>query len=218
MLKLKRRRVLAGTAVALVGLALVVIGPALVAAQETQSQEESGRPELTPQACAERAAEANTQRLSAFLDDLVADGVVDQSQADEIERRLRERGASACVGMLLYQPGQAIEAAAELTETEPRDVRRALRDGATLAEYAAQYDAPEEQLIDAVMADSYARAADLVASGELDQAVADELLVTIEERIAVAIHRTHDELPRRWQGARDKLEDVADALSGIFGR
>lgn len=217
MVKLGRRRALTGAAVALAGLALVIVGPTLVGAQETQSQED-GWQELTPQVCAERSADADTPRMSAFLDELVSDGAVDQSQADEIERRLHERGESACVGMILYQPGQMIEAIAETTATQPRDVLRALRDGATPAEYAAQYDVPEAELIEAVMADSHARAAELVASGELDQARADELLVAIEERIAAAIHRTHDELPRRWQGARDELEDVADALNGFFGR
>jgi hypothetical protein len=197
---------------------LLLLGPGLAAAQATPEQTEEGWPELTPQACAERAAGAEAPRMSSFLEELVADGVIDQSQADEIERRLRERGESACVAMILYQPGQAIDATAELTETQARDVRRALRDGATLAAYVARYDVSAAQLIDAIMADSITRAAGLVGSGELTQAQADELLLTIEERVAEAIHQTADDRPRRWPAMREHLGDAAEALSGWFGR
>lgn len=223
MFRLRRRlsRSLAMTAGAVVlgALAVGLIAPSLVAAQESDATPTDGAwSELTAQACTERVDNAEAPRMTDFLEELVADGVIDQSQADEIESRLRERGEDACVGMILYQPGQAINATADATSTEPRDVLRALRDGATLADYAAQYGVSEEQLVDAIMADSEAKAAELVASGELEQARADELLLSIEERVTEGIHNTKEDRARPWRDARERIGDVVNALHSFVNR
>jgi hypothetical protein len=97
-------------------------------------------------------------------------------------------------------------------------VLRALRDDATLADYAAQYEVSAEQLIEAIMADSRTRASELVAGGELDQVHADELLLAIEQRVSEAIYATRDDLSHRRPGLRDRIDDSADALSGLFGQ
>ncbi len=70
---------------------------------------------------------------------------------------------------------------AELTDTTEADVIAAVRDGATLAEFAAEHGVAEDELIDALLAGARERTAEAVTSGDLTQAEADELLARLEE-------------------------------------
>jgi hypothetical protein len=220
----RRPSALAGGAVMLGVLAAALVTPALVAAQSSDgATDDDARPERTVQECVDRVGGWDAPRMTAFLDELVADGVVDQAQADEIERRLRSDAEDRCITRLLFDRGQAIAATADVTDTLESEVMQAMRDGGTLADYAAGHGVSEADLIAAIMAPSAEAAAELVAGGELEQAKADELLAITEERVTEGIHKTADDLPwlRRF-GRHGRISDAVsegtDRLAKLLGR
>jgi len=213
--RLRRRSLtMLGGAAALALVLGALLTTSLVAAQ---SSDDGGRPDLV-QDCVDRATNREAPRMAEFLNELVADGVVDQAQADEIERRLRDDAEDRCIARLLYDRGQAITVTAVATGTLESDVLHAMRDGGTLAGYAAEHGVSETDLIAAIMAPSYETAAILITNGELEQAKADELLAEIEERVSERVNLTKDELPMRQRPIRDALGDGLDRLAKLVGR
>lgn len=139
-------------------------------------------------ASCEAVAEGERPRMTRFIDELMADGVISEEQAAEIRSRLAKAREDACLESMLWHPGDGLQAIAEVTGTTHREVLGALIAGQTAAEYAAEHGVGEDALIAALMAEPEARAAELIEAGELDAQRAEELLDAIEARIAEAIH------------------------------
>jgi hypothetical protein len=170
--------------VAMVVLVALLAVPLVTFAAES---EPGDRPQSVA-GCEERAAESDLPRLNEFLAELVNDNVVSQEQADEIEARAREKGEYRCIAHLLFPKRSAIGATADSTDTNRREVLRALHNGDSLAGYAAEHGVSEADLVAAIMAGPETKAAELVANGELTQEDADELLTTIETYVNELIH------------------------------
>jgi len=216
---LRRPLTLIGGAAALAILSGVLLAPALVTAQSSDDTGDDGGLPETVQDCVDRAVEREAPRMTEFLDELVADGIVDQAQADEIENRLRGAAEDRCIARLLYDRGQAVTATAIATGTLESEVLHAMRNGGTLAGYAAEHGViSKTDLIAAIMTPSHEAAALLVSNGELEQVKADELLAEIEARVAERINLTKDELPRRPTPIRDALGNGVDRLAKLVAQ
>ncbi|HJN93018.1 MAG TPA: hypothetical protein QGF05_09890 [Dehalococcoidia bacterium] len=89
-------------------------------------------------------------------------------------------------------PGKLIGAAAQVIGVEPQDVSDALRNGTSVADYAASQGVSEEALIAGITAESESKLAEAVANGRLTQEEADAKLAEMAERLAEAIHKVPD--------------------------
>jgi hypothetical protein len=185
--------------VSLFGLALasLIAVPLIASAGEPGGESDSSGSSVAE---CDRRANGEHPRAQRFLDELVADGVISADQAAEIDARLSEKHFTACVAHLLFERGNAIRSTASATATEPREVLGALVAGESLSQYAGEHGVDDATLIGAIMASPEAKAAELVAAGEIDQATVDSILAGIESRVTELIQKTDIE-PRR-RGAR----------------
>jgi hypothetical protein len=166
---------------------LALLAVPMVALAQDDEPAPSERSQATPTECAERASTYEFPRMTSFVDDLVADSVVSQEQADEIERRFRDEAGYRCVAHLLFRKPGAIAVTADETGASRREVVRALRDGQSLAGFADAHGIAETDLIAAMTERPNTRAAEFVASGELSQEEADETLAEVERYIVELI-------------------------------
>ena len=190
------------TVAALFGVTLMAVlaVPLLVSADEPVGDRQANPPPDVA-ACLDRVALDDPFRDS-FLDELVTDGVISTEQAAEIDARLDDKHFDGCVARILWERGNAIEATAAATGAAKREVVGALIAGESLSEFANARGVDDETLIAAIMAGPEAKAAELVASGQLSQAEIDRILARIEERVSAGIHVT-DVAPRRFGGVFD---------------
>ena len=101
-------------------------------------------------------------KILEWLDPLVAEGTIDQSQADAVADTL---AASLPGGMYrLHQGVETIREAADFLGLTPQQVVEAMRGGTTLADLAVENGSSAEALIDHLVG---------VVEEHLDQAVAD---------------------------------------------
>lgn len=173
--RIPRRRATLGI---VAGVALLTIG--MLALPALASADEHGQPGSAAE-CAERVAGHDFPRMTRFIDDLVADGVIDTQQALEIEARVREEAEQSCIVRLLLDRGDVIDVTAGLTGTSERQVLRALRQGDSLAGYASEHDVSKQQLSDAIVGRAAAQADALVAGGGLTREQADAALDHLRE-------------------------------------
>jgi hypothetical protein len=159
----------------------------MVALAQDDEPAQTGELPATPTECAERAAAHTFPRMSEFVGDLVTDAVVTQEQADEIEHRFREAAEYRCIAHLLFRKPNAIAVTADETDSSRREVVRALRDGQSLAGFAAAHGVAEADLVAAMMERPHARADEYVAAGELSREDADETLAEVEQYIGELI-------------------------------
>lgn len=158
--------------------------------------------------------------FTSALDELVADGTIDQAQADAVRDAVAEarperdgpfgrgdRGPGADHhrggGLLL-----ALDEASEAIGIDDDDLRDALRDGSTIAEVAEQEGVDVHSVIDAMVAEVSERLDDAVADGRIDAAEAEEHLTEARERITQVVNegfpiRDHD------VEDRDEVDDPA---------
>ncbi len=193
------RRIGAIVAMFAIALGALVLVPVAARAGDPEN-DAPNRPPLTVSVCQERAA-GDHPRMDSFLDELVADQVINAEQADEIEARLEGRHLVQCVARIVFERGTVIEATAEATSTEPREVIGAMVAGQSLADFAAEHGVDESALVVAIMVAPSANASGLVASGAISQETADEALRAIESRVSELIQST-EHRPRRFHGGR----------------
>jgi hypothetical protein len=181
---------------ALFGLALVaLLAIPLAASADEHENDAPNRPPSSVADCEVRS-QGDHPRAQMFLDELVADEVISQEQAAEIELRLGEKHFDGCFARLLYERGNAIHATADVTASEPREVLGALVAGQSFSQYANEHGVDDATLIAAIMAAPEVKAAELVAAGEIDQATVDGVLANIESRVTDMIQKT-DIAPKR---------------------
>lgn len=130
------------------------------------------------------AAPARGQWMTDALASLVANGTINQAQADAVRAALDEarpahdhRGGPGRGG-----PGN-LEAAAGALNMTVDELRAALQGGQNLAEVAQSKGVDPEAVVSALVADKQARIAEKVAAGDITQAEADEKLASLTERI-----------------------------------
>jgi polyhydroxyalkanoate synthesis regulator phasin len=181
-----------GFAILSFGLLAVLVLPSVTAAESAQNDPDATgdlhTAALQQIDCATQATEGDFPRMTEFLGELVADGVISQEQADEIDRRFRELAEYTCLLHQLFPKREAFGVTADITGTHRHEVVRAMIGGGTLAEYAADHGIDEATLIAALMEAPADRAADMVAAGDLSQEEADELLAEVETYIGELIH------------------------------
>ena len=194
---------------ALFGLtALALVAVPIVASADEHDGGDRDRPFRSVSACSDRVDREDPKR-DAFFDELVADNVISGDQAAEIDARMDVWQFDGCVARLLFTRGTAIDATATVSNTERREVLGAIVSGQSLADYASGHAVEADALIDAIMASPTAKAAELVAAGELNQADADRILGKIENRVSSGIHETDIGRDRfndsAWSPAGDQL-------------
>ncbi len=200
-------RIFASLALLAIALTALIAVPIVASAGDVES-DASNRSGLDVATCADRSG-GDHPRMQRFLEELVQDQVISVEQADEIASRLTGKHFNACVARILFERGTAIEATATVTDSERREVLGALVSGKSLSEYAAQHGVDDATLVAAIMAEPAAKAAELVAAGELNQEVADDILGKLEAKVSEVIQMT-DVKPRHFRQLRQSLEDQGE--------
>jgi 3-hydroxyacyl-CoA dehydrogenase len=110
----------------------------------------------------------------------------------------------------------AIQAAAEVTGLEPREIASILRDDMTLAEIVEANGGDVQTVIDQALAAATERLNEAVSNERITQERADEMLANLEPLITEAIN---DGFPSRiglprlvWNGERILAQAVSDAI------
>ena len=183
------KRFLAGTAItaALVGgsVAIATVSPLGIAAArnapEAQTAEPAGRRMV----------------LQGVLDELVAEGVITQDQADTIRERVRERireyrGDRGGEGRARFREAmeQTVATAASTLGMEPADLVAELRAGKSLRQVAEEQGVDPAALEQAVVDDIVARIDAAVAEGHLDAERAEQAKAKVPDRVARLMDRT----------------------------
>ncbi len=170
------RNGLAGVAIgtaALVG-GLTVL-PSFASAQETE-------PETTVPESTEAPESDEATRPSDVLDELVAEGVITQAQADTITERMQAARAEFRTnrGHRGYPGAEVVTELLGLTQAE---IREAFQAGTTLAELAEAQGIATDDLVDALVAEAEAKVAEKLEAGDITQERADSILDGLEEKI-----------------------------------
>jgi hypothetical protein len=130
--------------------------------------------------------------LREMLQALVDDGTLTSEQADAVTAYLvenrperGERGEEGRHGHpgRAFGRGVASEALTDLLGIDGEELRTQLRDGATLAEIAADQGVEVQAVIDELVAEVEERVTNAVENGRIDQTEADEKLAEAESRI-----------------------------------
>lgn len=136
-------------------------------------------------------------RLAEALQPLVADGTITQDQLDKVVETLVANGPGrdgrgghggrgdhdGPRGGRGERGRHGLDAAATALGLSPVELGAELRDGATLAEVAAEQGVAVQTVIDAMVAELRAHLDEHVANGDLTQDEADAKLATATERI-----------------------------------
>lgn len=191
------KRVLASIAAAgiLVVGALAVTG---ITASDATAQEDESATELP-----------SHPRLTTALDELVADGVLTQDQADAVIAKLEETFEGDRPFRRGFVRGfrfaNGLDTVTEVIGIDADELAAQLRDGATIAEVAEANGVDPQAVIDAMVADATDAIQAAVDAGRIDQAEADERLAELEERITDMVNGEHRIHPRQGRfGATDE--------------
>lgn len=127
--------------------------------------------------------------IRSALDPLVADATITAAQADAVTETLvasgPDGGRRRGAGHLGH--GARLDTLAEALGLGVDELRAALGGGQTLAEVAEANGSSVEALVDELLAALDERLADVVAEGDLTQVEADERRSTAEERITAMV-------------------------------
>jgi hypothetical protein len=191
-MKINHRLAAAGVAgaLAVTGLAAVVVAPLASAASDTATAD------ATDDGTATRAA-GRVQAITDALAGLVGDGTLTQAQADEVATTLAESDALRGGG---HGGGRGIDlgAAAEALGLTTDELRTALAaDGATLASVAEAQGVELSVLTDALVAAGTERVQASLADGRITQEEADAAIAALPGKVA---ERVEQELPARGGG------------------
>lgn len=126
--------------------------------------------------------------FGSVLSDLVGEGEITQEQADLIETRVEEARPerSHGFGKVRGLKGSLDDLSAAL-DTTPADLFTALRDGESLGDIAAEQGVGNDELIEILTEDHFAKLDEKVASGDIDAADAEAHKAEATERIQAMI-------------------------------
>lgn len=128
-------------------------------------------------------------RVQDVLDGLVADGTLTQVQADAVAEALAEirleRGTRHGPG---HRGGHVFAEIADILGMEPRELRDAIVDGATIADLATDAGVTTDDIVAALLAEASERIGAAVESGRIDAADAEMKLADIEERLTALVN------------------------------
>lgn len=204
-----RRRLAAGViAASLAGGALtaLVFGPVLANAQESETPDTTEAP-AGEAPTGESGDHPNPPWIAEALEGLVADGVIDQSQAEAVADALVEARPHGPWGGGGWGPGgphhpghpgfmgRGLQTAADAIGIEVEVLREALRDGQTLAEVATANGSSAQAVIDALVAEANTHIDEKVAEGDMDAATAEEAKARAAEGITAMVN---GEIPEGW--------------------
>jgi polyhydroxyalkanoate synthesis regulator phasin len=152
-----------------------------------------------------------TARIRESLQNLVDDGTITAAQADavasDLASELPARGPFGGGHHRGGHPGFDGEVVAELLGIDVEELRRQLRDGASIADIAEANGVDVQTVIDALVAEANEHLQLAVDDGRLTQEEADAQLDRITERITEMVERS------RPAGAPD-APDAPDAPAG----
>ena len=156
--------------------------------------------------------------LAARVDAAVAAGRLTEAQGAE----LKERIAAGEMPLVGFGPGHhggpgfgghfgGLEAAAEYLGLTQDELRTELDDGSSLADVAQSEGKSVDGLVDALVAAAKEDANAAVTAGRLTDAQRDEILATIEARVADMVNRTGGRHEHPGPGFAPMTEEPADA-------
>ena len=179
----------------------VVSAPAIAQAQEADTTTEST---------------TEVPEFTSVLDELVAEGVLTQEQADTVSERLAERGYGRFGRFGHTGRSMHLATLAEVIGVDAETIQAALADGQTVAEIAADHGVERQAVVDALTAQAEEFLADAVADGRITQEEADEKLAEAATRIESMVDgeiefggRGHGRHGRH--GPQGNVDDTADA-------
>lgn len=148
------------------GTAAIVLAPAIAGAQESETVERGAA-------------------MAEALDSLVTDGTLTQEQRDTVEERLREARAERR-GEFRRGPRGRFGAGQVLEELgiDREAVRDGVDAGLTLGEIADANGSSADALTDALIAAANERIDAAVENGRIDEARADELRASVDDRVS----------------------------------
>jgi hypothetical protein len=204
-MQLRTRTAVAAVAVASVvggGVAGAILsGPATAVAQEAGTDDQV-------------VVRDGHQTVGDVLADLVDEGVITQDQADVIGERLgaahAERGLRGFGGRHL---GAGLDELAGLLGMSVDDLGAAIRDGATIADVAADRNVDVQDVVDLFIAGARERLDAAVADGHLTSDEAAERLADIESRVTGMVNGDLDLMGRHGPGMRgfgERFDDDGD--------
>ncbi len=201
---------LAGTAAGLMfgvpGLTSAASGDVTVqqAAVVQQTDETDPSTDTVDPVDAPDAPEVGT-RLRETLQPLVDAGTITAEQADAVTAQLVENRPERAQageghgrgghrgGPGMFAAGVGSEALTDLLGLDAQELRTQLRDGATLAEIATAQGVEVQAVVDELVAELDERLTNAVENGRIDQAEADQKLVDAEARITDAVNNGRPE-------------------------
>lgn len=181
---------LAATAV-LVGGGIAMVGVTAGSATAQESELSSVRPE---------------RPVQSALDELVAEGVLSQEQADAVIAKLAERFEDRRDRPQPFRRGVGV--AADVIGVSGSELKAELADGASIADVAQANGVAAQDVIDALVDATEQRLDTAVENGRIDQATADQKLVEAEQRLTDLVNGDLD-FPRF--GSRGTGERAAPA-------
>ncbi|MEX0865503.1 MAG: hypothetical protein WD269_11645 [Acidimicrobiia bacterium] len=171
-MNLKKTLPLAAVAL-VIGLALgsTVFAPGAADAQESDSKEST-------------ASDTAQERCLEFLQPLVEDGTLTDTQAEAVAEHLSSALPGRHGRFVGRVPGLMVFAeAADIIGIEPGDLREALADGSTLAEVAGANGVEPETLVEGLVAALEEKLDQLVENGEITEEKAAQILENAPDRI-----------------------------------
>ncbi|NNF64117.1 MAG: hypothetical protein HKN07_07635 [Acidimicrobiia bacterium] len=134
---------------------------------------------------ADTTTESTTEvpEFTSVLDELVAEGVITQDQADTVSERLAERGYGRFGRFGHTGRGMHIDTLADVIGVDAETIKAALMDGQTIADIAADNGVERQAVVDALTAQAEESLAEAVADGRITQEEADEKLAEAATRI-----------------------------------
>lgn len=168
----------------------------------------------TDQAPADAPPEMGS-RLREALQPLVDDSTITAEQADAVVTQLMENrpdrgefgegdGRGGHRGPGMFGRGVASEALTDLLGIDAQELRQQLHDGATLAEIATAQGVEPQAVIDELVGEVEERLTNAVENGRIDQAEADEKLAEATTRITDMVNN----------GRPDHHDDDGDSATG----
>ena len=134
-----------------------------------------------------------TKRVDDALASLVADTTLTQAQADAVADRIRSadtaiNGSFADCDVSRLGPGDVVDAVTEVLGIDPKELRRLLADGKSLAEIAADRGIERASLV-AALQDAIVARIDEARAGT---PVAGETATQLKDRVTTAVDRLVD--------------------------
>jgi 3-hydroxyacyl-CoA dehydrogenase len=139
-------------------------------------------------------------RVITTLDELVAEGTINEEQLDAIIARLQtdtSRADRACAGIALLRSGVGGEAVRDLLGMDRREVVQAWRDGQSLAEMAEAAGVDRQTLIDTIIASFDERLSKAVEDGKITEERKAEIVANATGRIEQGVDLHIGELDDR---------------------